>query len=69
MRSGLRNGLMKNLKIEGVDSTDYPDFCDSYISYAEHDDGTPLTEDELETLTEEHPEIAQELAFESLIGE
>ena len=35
-----------NLEIDGIDTTDYPDFCDAYASYAEWEDGTPLTEEE-----------------------
>ncbi len=36
-----------NIEFEDVHSWDYPDFCDAFISYAEHKDGTPLTEEEL----------------------
>lgn len=36
-----------NIEWDGIDTRDYPDFCDAYISYAEHADGTPLTQDEL----------------------
>ncbi len=39
-----------NIEFEGVDSKDYPDFCDAFIAYAEHEDGTPLTEDELDSV-------------------
>lgn len=39
---------MKNIQVEGIYYSDYPDFCDAYISYVEWDDGTPLTEEELE---------------------
>ena len=56
-----------NIQLDGVDPADHPDYCDAYVSYAERADGTPLTEAELEKLNEEHPEIAQENAFESLL--
>ena len=42
----------KTLELAGVDRRDYPDFCDAYFSYAEYTDGTPLTDAELEALTE-----------------
>ena len=42
---------MDSIEIDGVDMMDYPDFCDAYISYAEYDDGTPLTDNELDGLT------------------
>ena len=41
---------IKNIEFDGVDTGDYPDFCDAYIVYAEHEDGTPLTEEELEAI-------------------
>ena len=60
------NGLhIDNSTIElgGVDPSDYPDFCDAYVEYAETLAGRPLTEGELDTL--DH--LAQSLAFESLL--
>ena len=58
---------MKNIKLDGVDPGDYPDFVDAFVSYCEHDDGTPYTDDELDELNDKHPEIAQERAFEWLL--
>lgn len=43
-----------------VDRKDYPDFADAFVEYAEYDDGTELTDEELEELTG----LAQELALE-----
>ncbi len=40
----------KSIEIENVNMKDYPDFCDAFISYAEWQDGTPLTDDELEKI-------------------
>lgn len=57
----------KSVEVSGVDSRDYPDFVDAYIVYAEWEDGTSLSYDELDDLNENSPEIAQELAMESLI--
>jgi len=56
-----------NLEIDGVDSSDYPDFCDAYISYACYVDGTPLSDDEMNQLNEMYPEIVNQMAFESLV--
>jgi hypothetical protein len=53
----------KSIQIDGVDTKDYPDFCDAYVSYAEYEDGTKLTDEECEGLSE----YAQENAFESLL--
>ena len=58
---------INSLEVDGVDSTDYPDFCDAYFSYGEYKDGTELTDDELEQLTYACPEMVNEMAFESLV--
>jgi len=52
-----------NIELGGVDSSDYPDFSDAFVQYAEYEDGTPLTEDELSELDD----LAQSMAFESLL--
>ena len=41
-----------SIQIEGVDPSDYPDFCDAYISYAEID-GRPATDEELDKLNDD----------------
>ena len=38
---------LNTLEVDGVDSNDYPDFVDSYITYAEYSNGKKLTDDEL----------------------
>ena len=55
-----------SLEVEGVDSGDYPDFCDAYFAYAEYEDGTPLTDDELIELTDRNGDIVHERAYDSL---
>jgi len=42
-----------NIEMSDIHAWDAPDFCDAYVSYAEHSDGTPLTEDELELVCED----------------
>lgn len=39
-----------NLEFSGIDMSDAPDFCDAYITYAEHENGEPLNENELDEL-------------------
>lgn len=59
---------VKSLEVDGVDSADYPDFSDAYISYAEWEDGdTELTDDELTQLTEENYDLVHELAYDSYL--
>ena len=55
-----------NLEVDGVDSKDYPDFCDAFFSYGEKN-GVILTEDELDKLADDYPEVLSEMAYESLI--
>lgn len=43
--------LITNIKVEGIDYSDYPDFCDAYIASADYD-GVPMSEDQLEELNE-----------------
>jgi hypothetical protein len=42
----------KSLEVDGIDTKDYPDFSDAYFCYGEYADGTPLTDEALEKLTE-----------------
>ena len=53
-----------SLEIDGVDSGDYPDFSDAYFSYATFEDGTELTDDELNELADKYSEVVSEMAFE-----
>jgi len=55
-----------DLEIDGVDSSDYPDFSDAYFSYGCYEDRTPLTDDELDRLTILADDVLWEMAFESL---
>ena len=59
---------VEELEVDGVDSRDFPSFCDAYFSYAVWiETGIELTEDELDELGEEYPELLNELAYESLL--
>jgi hypothetical protein len=62
-----RKVSIASLEVDGVDSTDYPDFCDAYFSYAHFEDGDDLTDDDLEELTEKYADVLNMMAFESLI--
>ena len=55
-----------DLEIDGVDSRDYPDFCDAYFSGGCYEDGTKLTDDELESLTILAGDVLFKMAFDSL---
>jgi hypothetical protein len=49
------------IEFNGIDYKDYPDFCDAFISYAEFDDGTELTDDELDELNEDRDFVYERL--------
>lgn len=53
---------LQEIVIEGIDTKDYPDFADAYIQYAEHSDGTPLTDAELDELNDKHGDFVHEQA-------
>jgi len=53
-----------SIEIDGIDTSDYPDFVDAYIVAADYEDGTPLTEDELMSLEDENYGIVGELIFD-----
>ena len=55
-----------SLEVDGVDPSDYPDFCDAYFSYGEDIFGGELTEDELIELTENAPATLYYRASEAL---
>ena len=55
---------LRSIELDGIDMSDYPDFCDAFICYAEAKDGTPLTDEQLELLNED-TEFVHILAHES----
>ena len=57
-----------SIEVDGVDMRDYPDFCDAYIDYAEYEDGIPLTNEELDLLTNQEYEYFYELVLNKAVG-
>jgi len=57
-----------SLELDGVESWDSPDYADAYATYAEFTDGTPLSDDELEELTDKHGDIINAKAHDMLEG-
>ena len=53
------------VEMEDVDMGDWPDFCDAWISYAEWEDGTSLSQDELDELNRDDSYV-YEKALDSL---
>ena len=46
-------GELESIEVEGIDTRDYPDFVDAFISYAELD-GRKLTDEELDLVNEDY---------------
>jgi hypothetical protein len=44
--------LIDCVEIDDIDTSDYPDFSDAFISYAEYN-GVPMTDEELDELNED----------------
>ena len=44
----------KSLQVEGINYSDFPDFCDSYISGGYFVDGEPLDDETIEKLNEDN---------------
>jgi hypothetical protein len=44
--------LIDNIEIDGIDTKDYPDFCDAYIVSADYD-GMPMTEEQLDEINDD----------------
>ena len=55
------------LEIDGCDTGDYPDWTDAYFSYAEYIDGTPLSDEELDQLSEAYYELLSQMCYEKYI--
>lgn len=43
---------IENIEMDGIDTSDYPDFCDAYICSATYM-GRDMTEEELEVLNDD----------------
>jgi len=57
--------LIDNIEVDGINTNDYPDFCDAYISAADYD-GREMTEEELDVLNEEHHDFVYEKVWDSI---
>lgn len=59
-----KNVNVDSIQIDGMDPNDHPDYSDAYVSYAEFDDGDPLSDEEMTELTQDHPELVNQKAQE-----
>ena len=59
---------LTNVTISGICTADYPDFVDAYIASADDANGNPLSDEQLEVLTNDHQEFVQEMAHDEMMG-
>jgi hypothetical protein len=59
---------LRSIELDGVESSDRPDYADAYASAATFTDGTELTDDELDTLSDQHGDIINMRAHDMLEG-
>lgn len=52
VKASLDYSLIADVEVDGVNTRDYPDFCDAFIASATYD-GREMTEEELEVLNED----------------
>ena len=43
---------ISDVEVDGIDTADYPDFCDAFIASADYD-GREMTDEELDTLNDD----------------
>ena len=43
---------ISDVEVDGIDTADYPDFCDAFIAYAEYY-GKEMTDEQLDALNED----------------
>jgi hypothetical protein len=46
----MKNIRMNTMEIDGINRADAPDYSDAFVSFAEYEDGTPLTEKEMDEI-------------------
>lgn len=65
----IENIGLEYVQVTNIDYSDYPDFVDAMIDYAEwKGTGKALTEDELDYINEYHTDIIHEYALEQAVG-
>ncbi len=56
---------LENIQVDGIDTRDYPDFVDAFISYAEMD-GVELTDEQLDELNDDYPDLIYDCVINHL---
>ena len=57
---------LTNIQLDGVDHNDSPDFVDAFIISADHENGTPLTDIELDEVNNNYPDVVYQAVIDLL---
>lgn len=57
------------IEVAGIDHHDYPDYADAYVTGAQYADGEDLSDDDLELLQDQYPDVIYDVIAESAIGQ
>jgi hypothetical protein len=57
---------ISSVEFDGIDTSDYPDFSDAYVYAAEFEDGTKLTDDELDELQDKYWDSLYDVLMDTL---
>ncbi len=57
--------LITNVSVDGIDTSDYPDFCDAFIESADYK-GKPMSDEMIDELNSEHLDFVSECVYDSL---
>ena len=58
---------LTDIELDGIDTNDYPDFCDAYITYAYCETlGRELTDDELDAINDNHRDLVYDCVISKL---
>ena len=57
--------LVTNVSVDGIDTSDYPDFVDAFIESADYD-GKPMSEEMLDEINSDHLDFVHECVYNLL---
>jgi hypothetical protein len=57
--------LIDNVVVDGIDYSDYPDFCDAYIAEADYN-GEPMSDEMIEVLNYDYTDFVLEQVYSRL---
>ena len=54
-----------NVSVDGIDTRDYPDFCDAFIESANYK-GEPMSEEMIDYINDVHSDFVHECVYDQL---